>query len=101
MCPECYEKIELNAVEPVKIINGICVYSASAYADNIRKLIKGLKYHNKKELAKDMAKILYEYWQQTDLSKCDYEIVPVPLHHKRKRKRDSTMLALSLKNLPF
>jgi len=87
MCQNCYEKIELNFPEPIKLINEMSVYSASLYTDNLKKLIRGLKYHKQKELAKYMAEILYDFWQKTDLSNESFEIVPMPLYKKREKER--------------
>ncbi|EKE02393.1 MAG: hypothetical protein ACD_20C00395G0023 [uncultured bacterium] len=87
MCQTCYEKIELNFPEPTKVVNGVPVYSASLYIDNLKKLIRGLKYHKQKELAKYMAEILYTYWQNTSLTNENIEIIPMPLYKKRQKQR--------------
>lgn len=87
MCQKCYEKIEINFPQPVKIINGIKIYSASLYVDNLKKLIRGLKYHKQRELALPMAQILYAFWQKLDIKDEEFEIVPIPLFTKRERKR--------------
>lgn len=87
MCMECYEKIDLNIIEPVRIINSVEIYSASLYIDNVKKLIRGLKYHRKQELAQYLAKIMYNYWQNLKISAEDFEIVPMPLHSARQKNR--------------
>jgi ComF family protein len=87
MCEKCFSEIELNSNETIKIISNICVYSSSLYIDNLKKLIRGIKYHNQKELAVPLADILYTYWQELGHSKDQYEIVPMPLHPKREKNR--------------
>jgi len=51
MCEKCFDKIELNFPEPNRIIDNVKIYSATLYADETRKLIRGIKYHKKRELA--------------------------------------------------
>jgi len=87
ICEDCTESIDLNAPTPIKNIAGVRVYSAGSYGGNLRKIIKGLKYHRKKDFAKFAAKILYEYWLELDVEKKNYTIISVPMHKNRKRKR--------------
>lgn len=86
MCSYCYNSIKLNQQNKIKIVNNIKVYSASKYIDTLRKLIKGVKYHNKKTLAYYQAKIMWEYFKPI----CEQEqflIIPVPIHKKRLKQR--------------
>lgn len=71
----------------LKTLNGIDVYSAVVYKDNIIKMIRGVKYHNQRELAHFQAKIMYEYWQKLDVSNKDYILIPVPISKKRYKER--------------
>ncbi len=75
MCQKCYEKIELNFPTPIKDIKGIKVFSVSKYENNIKKLIRGLKYHNKQKLAEPLAKLLYAYWKNLDFCNEEFELV--------------------------
>lgn len=94
MCKNCYDKIIVNNPEPLKIINNIAVYSASLYAEELKKLIRGLKYHNQKELAKPFAEILYEFWQKTEFNKDEFELIPTPLYIKREKQRGYNHMTL-------
>ena len=42
--------------------NNCKIYACTLYDEITKKLIKDLKYHNKKLLASLQAKIMYEYW---------------------------------------
>ena len=57
--------------------NNCKIYACTLYDEITKKLIKDLKYHNKKILASLQAKIMYEYW--LDLHKKEnFLILPVP-----------------------
>lgn len=86
MCSKCYDEMDYLPVKVSRIIEGKRVYCAGVYAKNLQKMIRGLKYHNKKDLAYFQAKFMYNYWQNiTDYT--DFQIVPVPIFDKRKKKR--------------
>lgn len=86
MCSKCYDELVFCDHLPSKFVAGVDVYCAGIYNKNLQKLIRGVKYHKKQELAVYIAKFLYEYWKDLNPSG-DYEIVPVPLHSKRLKKR--------------
>lgn len=86
MCSKCYDEMDFLPAKVNRIIEGKKVYCAGIYAKILQKMIRGLKYHNKKDLAYFQAKFMYEYWQNiTDEN--DFQIVPVPIFHKRKKQR--------------
>ena len=86
MCPNCYEELHFSDFQPNRIINGINIYTCGIYEKNLQKLIRGIKYHKQKELAFYLAKFMYEYSSQLNL-KSDFQVIPVPLHKNRIRKR--------------
>lgn len=86
MCSDCFESLTYNSFIANRIINGVNVYSCGIYEKNLQKLIRGLKYHKQKELAFYLAKFMYEYFSALDINK-EFQIVPVPLHKNRIRKR--------------
>ena len=49
-------------------------------------MIRGLKYHGQRDLAYYQAKYMWEYWQRLNIEG-DFQIVPVPIYFKRKKKR--------------
>ena len=88
MCPECYEKLSSADRTPNRIIDGCDVYCASLYNKEMQKLIRGLKYHKQRDLAYYQAKFMYEYFLNIEsLQGKTFDIVPVPLHPKRIKKR--------------
>lgn len=93
-CNSCVAKVELNPLAPLDNVHLLEVYSASLYTCSMRELIRGLKYHNKKDLAKPIAQIMYEYWKSLKISKKKFEIVPMPLHPKREKERGYNQVLL-------
>jgi ComF family protein len=87
MCATCYEKIKQEGFKKTKIVGNIRVDAYFFYENEIQKLIRGIKYHNKKELAGDIAKILYETAGTEAFPNESAEIIPVPLHSTRQAKR--------------
>ena len=86
MCSECYNTLDFLPAKLNRIINGKKVYCAGIYSKNLQKLIRGLKYHNQRDLAFYLAKFMIEYLKKiTD--KNDFEVVPVPIFPKREKKR--------------
>lgn len=62
------------------------IYACTLYDEITKKLIKDLKYYNKKSLAPLQAKIMYEYWKELN-KKEDFIIIPVPIHKERRKER--------------
>ncbi|MFI3300051.1 MAG: phosphoribosyltransferase family protein [Candidatus Gastranaerophilales bacterium] len=86
MCDECYEEMDFLPVKTNRIVEGVNIYCCGTYNKNLQKLIRGLKYHNQKDLAYYQAKFMVEYWQRLNLGN-DFDVVPVPIYFKRERKR--------------
>ena len=88
MCPNCYEKLEFNDFKANRIINNVDIFCAGVYTKELQKLIRGLKYHNQKDLAYYQAKFMYDYFLNLDISyNKNFEIIAVPLHKNRIKKR--------------
>lgn len=86
MCSQCYSEMEYLPYKPNRIIEGKKVFCAGVYEKNLQKLIRGLKYHNQRELGHYLAKFMADYWKGvTQESK--FQVVPVPIFEKRKRQR--------------
>ena len=83
MCSKCYGRIKFLPFSVMKNIDGVPVYCAAIYKNEIQKMIRGVKYHNQKELAYYQAKIMFDYWQNIAVSSGDFVVVPVPLHKSR------------------
>ena len=88
MCPKCFDKLEFSSCLPNRNIDGINIYCAGTYNKELQKLIRGLKYHKQRDLAYFQAKFMYDYFSQIEQFKNkDFELVPVPLHSNRIKKR--------------
>lgn len=86
MCSFCYEQMDFLPVKINRVIDGKKIYCAGVYSKNLQKLIRGLKYHNQRDLAYYLAKFMAEYFSKiTD--KNSFEVVPVPIFPKREKKR--------------
>ena len=97
MCSKCYEELQYSDFEPDRVILGINVYSAGVYEKNLQKMIRGLKYHKQKDLAFYIAKFMYGYFMSLENLNPDtqkYQVVPVPLHIKREKKRGYNQMKL-------
>lgn len=86
MCSKCYEQMDYLPVKINRTIEGKNIYCAGIYSKNLQKLIRGLKYHNQKDLAYYLAKFMAEYFNQIS-DRTDLEIIPVPIFPKREKKR--------------
>ena len=88
MCADCYEKLEFSDFKANRIIDGVDVFCCGIYTKELQKLIRGLKYHKQKDLAHYQAKFMYDYFKSLDVLKNkDFELVAVPLHLNRIKKR--------------
>lgn len=86
MCSKCYDEMEHLPVKISRIVRKKPVFCAGVYNKNLQKLIRGLKYHNQKELAFYLAKFMYEFWQNVE-EKNNFQVVPVPIFPKREKQR--------------
>ena len=86
MCSKCYAEMNYSDKAINREILGVKVYSAGVYEKNIQKMIRGIKYHRQKDLAYYMAKFMWKYFCELGLEK-DFQVVPVPLHKSRQKKR--------------
>ena len=87
LCSKCKDEIAFNEPEILKKIDNIKVYSCCNYSGIPQKLVRLLKFHKKKFLAKDISKLMFEYINSLNLDFSDYEIICVPLHKKKQKKR--------------
>lgn len=76
---------------------GIRMFSAVAYKGEIKKLIYALKYKHNTYLSREMAEVMKDFLLAEAI---DYDIIiPVPLYHKKKRRRGFNQAALLAKYL--
>ena len=50
MCSKCYEELDFLPVQLNRTYNGVKIYCAGVYSKNLQKMIRGLKYHNQRDL---------------------------------------------------
>lgn len=86
MCSKCYAQMDFLPIKTNRTIEGKKIYCAGIYSKNLQKLIRGLKYHNQRDLAYYLAKFMAEYFNQIT-NRTDLEIIPVPIFPKREKKR--------------
>ena len=86
ICSNCYNTLDFNPPRVDRIILNTDIYVAGQYDKSMQKIIRGLKYHNKKELAYYQAKLMFDYFQTLNINK-NFQVVPVPLHKSREKKR--------------
>lgn len=86
MCSKCYNEMDFLPVKVNRIAEGKKVYCAGVYNKNLQKLIRGLKYHNQRDLAFYLAKFMAEYFEKFADNK-NFEVIPVPIFPKREKKR--------------
>ena len=86
MCSKCFDNLEFLPLGVNRICDGANVYCAGEYSKDLQKLIRGLKYHNQKDLAYYQAKFMWQYWKNLELNG-NFEIIPVPIFPKRLKKR--------------
>ena len=94
MCSNCFEDMEQSPVAVNRDIAGVKVYCAGVYESNIQKLIRGLKYHNQRDLAYFQAKLMYDYWKNVLNEHDNYQVVPIPLFSKREKQRKYNQMTL-------
>lgn len=86
LCSKCFSSLKYNKIQPFyNKENNILFYSAGVYKDDLRNIIKGLKFHNQKNLAKHVAKYMYTYWQNLNLPNKNYKVIAVPQYHKTRK----------------
>ncbi|MGN0031307.1 MAG: ComF family protein [Candidatus Gastranaerophilaceae bacterium] len=86
MCSQCFNELDFLPVEVNRQVECKNIYCAGVYSKNLQKLIRGLKYHGQRDLAYYLAKFMYQYWQNLKIDG-DFQIVPVPIFEKRRKKR--------------
>ena len=86
MCSVCYEELDFLPFKPSREYNNVQIYCAGLYSKNLQKMIRGLKYHNQKELAYYQAKFMFRYWENLGI-KGDFQVIPVPIYKKRLKQR--------------
>ncbi|MBR1424250.1 ComF family protein [bacterium] len=96
MCSKCYDSLDFLPIQVNRKFNNVKIYCAGVYSKNLQKLIRGLKYHGKRDLAYYMAKFMFQYWQKLEIEG-DFQIVPVPIFPKRKKQRKYNHMELVAK----
>lgn len=80
ICLTCFDKIEYIKPHPIKIIEGVEVYSAGKYDGNLRRFLKDFKFKHRKNFSSDIAIYMNKQLKRLNLTG-NYEIVPVPMFY--------------------
>ena len=86
-CSRCYSSVKKLPCKPFKTAGDYPLYSVSYYDGIVQKLIRAVKFHNKKELADFQAKLMFDYWKNLDVSDKKYTVIPVPMFFSKARNR--------------
>lgn len=86
MCSKCFDELEFLPLQVNRRFLKTDIYCAGLYSKNLQKLIRGLKYHQQRDLAYYQAKFMWQYWERLNLEG-DFQIIPVPIFPKRKKQR--------------
>jgi len=86
MCSKCFDELEFLPAEVNRRVLKCNIYCAGVYSKNLQKMIRGLKYHQQKDLAYYQAKFMWQYWERLGFEQ-GFQIVPVPIYPKRKQQR--------------
>lgn len=87
VCKGCFASIKILEPNPIKIINHTKIYSSTVYSRVTKKLIRAIKYHQKKEFSNELANIMFKLWENIENKKDFYEIVPTPSFEERLKQR--------------
>ena len=99
LCKNCKNEITFNNFKILRVIDNIKIFSCCNYSGTPQKLVRLLKFHNKKFLSKEISDLIFEYIKNLNLDFSDYEIICVPLHKKKQRKRGFNQCELISKEL--
>lgn len=93
MCSSCFDELDYLEFEKSRQIFESDVYCAGKYEGVLQKLIRGIKYHNQRELAYYQAKFMYNYWSKINIQGT-FCIVPIPLYKEREKQRKYNHMAI-------
>ena len=96
MCSNCYNKLTHLPIGTNRIYENVKIICAGKYENELQKLIRGIKYHNQKDLAYFQAKFMFEYWEKFNFED-DFEVIAVPQHKDRQKKRHYNHMELVAK----
>jgi len=100
VCSVCLAEIrknEFNHSFNIDVDNGVQFYYAGFYAKDMQKLIRAIKYHEQREIARYLAGFTFEYWKRFKISEKKFFVVPVPLFPKRQKQRKYNHMELIAK----
>ncbi len=86
ICHSCEKDFKVRSEIYKRDLDSITVFSWGFYDGSLRSAIIALK-NNKKDLANYFASKLSKYWENLNVSKEDFLILPVPSHKRRLKER--------------
>lgn len=94
MCSDCFNTMDFLPYDSNRTFLGVNIYCAGVYENVLQKMIRGLKYHNQKDLAYFQAKFMYDYWRKIVDASDAFQVVPIPLFITREKKRKYNHMTL-------
>lgn len=94
LCTNCYNEMNHLLYQHQSELNGIKIFCCGEYSNNLQKIIRGLKYHNQKDLAYFQAKFMYEYWKEISKDNTSFQVIPVPLFKEKEKSRKYNHMVL-------
>lgn len=83
ICPNCKDKVFQGLLFGTIKKQNITIHYASVYKDEIKKIIRAIKYHKKREFAPILAQMLLSLVEMKKIPVEDYEVCFVPIHPNR------------------
>lgn len=103
LCKTCLKSLKFSTDFHTRIINSVQIYSPFFYKDKIQKLILNYKFKHKKSLYKLFAKLLFDYFNSSELKNIlipeNTVIIGVPSYKDRKNKRGYNHINLIVEEL--
>ena len=99
LCKDCLDKISSNLSFHHAQKFNTNIFCATAYENEIVKIIRALKYHKKREFEKILTEIICQTIKHYNLDVNNYIICPVPIHKNRFKNRKYNHMELVAEEL--
>ena len=96
LCKTCAKEIQFLNTFSTRIINNTEIFCAANYDKTVKKLIQALKFSHKRQCAKVLAIILFDYFKKLDLKE-NYILCYPQSHYFKKAQRGYEHMELIVK----
>ena len=87
MCDKCLNSVSFMPFTAYKNIKGSPLYCACIYDEIPKKLIRAVKFHNKRNLAYYQTLVMFQYFSKIPQKPDKATVIPVPVYSLKKRRR--------------